>query len=88
MNFVNKQTGMNHQCYFVFFSTLSRGAGIGGLGITVEGPSESKINCRDNKDGSCSAEYVPFAPGDYDVNITYGGDHIPGKFSLRKEPEE
>lgn len=60
-------------------SCLSRGAGIGGLGITVEGPSESKINCRDNKDGSCSAEYVPFAPGDYDVNITYGGVHIPGK---------
>jgi hypothetical protein len=58
---------------------LSRGAGIGGLGITVEGPSESKINCRDNKDGSCSAEYIPFAPGDYDVNITYGGVHIPGE---------
>ena len=71
-----------------FLSTLSRGAGIGGLGITVEGPSESKINCRDNKDGSCSAEYIPFAPGDYDVNITYGGDHIPGKLSLRKEPKE
>ncbi|XP_023620774.1 filamin-B isoform X2 [Myotis lucifugus] len=60
------------------FTVVTRGAGIGGLGITVEGPSESKINCRDNKDGSCSAEYVPFAPGDYDVNITYGGNHIPG----------
>ncbi|XP_068838383.1 filamin-B isoform X6 [Capricornis sumatraensis] len=60
------------------FTVVTRGAGIGGLGITVEGPSESKINCRDNKDGSCSAEYVPFAPGDYDVNITYGGAHIPG----------
>ncbi|XP_054990702.1 filamin-B isoform X2 [Sorex araneus] len=60
------------------FTVITRGAGIGGLGITVEGPSESKINCRDNKDGSCSAEYIPFAPGDYDVNITYGGAHIPG----------
>uniref|UniRef100_A0A673VFU9 Filamin B n=1 Tax=Suricata suricatta TaxID=37032 RepID=A0A673VFU9_SURSU len=60
------------------FTVVTRGAGIGGLGITVEGPSESKIHCRDNKDGSCSAEYVPFAPGDYDVNITYGGAHIPG----------
>lgn len=82
MNFGNKQTAMNYQYYFTFFSALSRGAGIGGLGITVEGPSESKINCRDNKDGSCSAEYIPFAPGDYDVNITYGGAHIPGKLSL------
>ncbi|XP_021099603.1 filamin-B isoform X8 [Heterocephalus glaber] len=60
------------------FTVVTRGAGIGGLGITVEGPSESKINCRDNKNGSCSAEYIPFAPGDYDVNITYGGVHIPG----------
>lgn len=79
---------MNHLDHFALFSTLSRGAGIGGLGITVEGPSESKINCRDNKDGSCSAEYVPFAPGDYDVNITYGGAHIPGKRSRRKLPKE
>uniref|UniRef100_A0A8C4V1W2 Filamin B n=1 Tax=Falco tinnunculus TaxID=100819 RepID=A0A8C4V1W2_FALTI len=61
------------------FSVVTRGAGIGGLGITVEGPSESKISCKDNKDGSCSAEYVPYVPGDYDVNITYGGKHIPGK---------
>ncbi|XP_060095708.1 filamin-B isoform X2 [Heteronotia binoei] len=60
------------------FTVVTRGAGIGGLGITVEGPSESKISCKDNKDGSCSAEYIPYAPGDYDVNITYGGEHIPG----------
>ncbi|XP_028574971.2 filamin-B isoform X2 [Podarcis muralis] len=60
------------------FNVVTRGAGIGGLGITVEGPSESKISCKDNKDGSCSAEYIPYVPGDYDVNITYGGEHIPG----------
>ncbi|XP_062977412.1 filamin-B isoform X3 [Elgaria multicarinata webbii] len=60
------------------FTVVTRGAGIGGLGITVEGPSESKISCKDNKDGSCSAEYIPYIPGDYDVNITYGGEHIPG----------
>ncbi|XP_056130431.1 LOW QUALITY PROTEIN: filamin-B [Lampris incognitus] len=60
------------------FNIITRGAGIGGLGITVEGPSESKMSCKDNKDGSCSVEYVPFTPGLYDVNITYGGQHIPG----------
>ncbi|KAF0034429.1 hypothetical protein F2P81_012187 [Scophthalmus maximus] len=60
------------------FSIITRGAGIGGLGITVEGPSESKMSCKDNKDGSCSVEYVPYTPGLYDVNITYGGEHIPG----------
>lgn len=60
------------------FNIITRGAGIGGLGITVEGPSESKMSCKDNKDGSCSVEYVPFSPGLYDVNITYGGQHITG----------
>ncbi|KAM9758898.1 filamin-B-like isoform 2-T2 [Menidia menidia] len=60
------------------FNILTRGAGIGGLGITVEGPSESKISCTDNKDGSCSVEYVPYTPGLYNVNVTYGEEHIPG----------
>ncbi|KAM8931054.1 filamin-B isoform 2-T2 [Pelodytes ibericus] len=60
------------------FSVITRGAGIGGLGITVEGPSESKMSCKDNKDGSCSVEYTPYTPGEYDVNITYDGEHIPG----------
>uniref|UniRef100_A0A3P8RUE7 Filamin C n=1 Tax=Amphiprion percula TaxID=161767 RepID=A0A3P8RUE7_AMPPE len=50
----------------------------GGLGLTIEGASEAKISCKDNKDGSCSVEYVPFTPGDYDVNINYGGHPIPG----------
>lgn len=36
------------------------------------------MSCQDNKDGSCSVEYVPFAAGDYDVNITFGGRPIPG----------
>ncbi|XP_041945914.1 filamin-B [Alosa sapidissima] len=60
------------------FSITTRGAGIGGLGITVEGPSESRMSCKDNKDGSCNVEYTPYVPGLYDVNITYGGKHIPG----------
>lgn len=60
------------------FSIITRGAGIGGLGITVEGPSESKMSCKDNKDGSCNVEYTPYVPGLYDVNITYGGQHIAG----------
>ncbi|XP_056886681.1 filamin-B isoform X1 [Takifugu flavidus] len=60
------------------FNIITRGAGIGGLGITVEGPSESKMSCKDNKDGSCSVEYIPFSAGLYDINITYGGEHIPG----------
>ncbi|KAI7811689.1 filamin-C [Triplophysa rosa] len=60
------------------FTVETRGAGTGGLGLTIEGASEAKMFCKDNKDGSCSVEYVPFTPGDYDVNITYGGQPILG----------
>ncbi|XP_075946069.1 filamin-C-like isoform X2 [Anarhichas minor] len=60
------------------FTVETRGAGTGGLGLTIEGASEAKISCKDNKDGSCSVEYIPFTTGDYDVNINYGGHPIPG----------
>ncbi|XP_014746233.1 PREDICTED: filamin-C [Sturnus vulgaris] len=60
------------------FTVETRGAGTGGLGLAIEGPSEAKMSCKDNKDGSCAVEYVPFTPGDYDVNITFGGHPIPG----------
>uniref|UniRef100_UPI00398F5899 filamin-A-like isoform X3 n=1 Tax=Pristiophorus japonicus TaxID=55135 RepID=UPI00398F5899 len=60
------------------FTVETRNAGTGGLGLAVEGPSEAKITCKDNKDGSCSVEYIPYEPGTYDVIITYGGQQIPG----------
>ncbi|XP_041934138.1 filamin-C-like isoform X11 [Alosa sapidissima] len=60
------------------FTVETRGAGTGGLGLAIEGPSEAKMSCKDNKDGSCSVEYIPFTAGDYDVNITFGGLPIPG----------
>uniref|UniRef100_A0A8C7FJZ9 Filamin C n=1 Tax=Oncorhynchus kisutch TaxID=8019 RepID=A0A8C7FJZ9_ONCKI len=60
------------------FTVETRGAGTGGLDLTIEGASEAKITCKDNKDGSCSVEYVTFTPGEYDVNINFGGHPIPG----------
>ncbi|XP_061114993.1 filamin-A-like isoform X2 [Conger conger] len=60
------------------FTVETRGAGTGGLGLAVEGPSEAKMSCVDNKDGSCSVEYVPFQPGTYNLNITYGGRPVSG----------
>lgn len=65
-------------CHFSEWWHVPRGAGTGGLGLAIEGPSEAKMSCKDNKDGSCAVEYVPFTPGDYDVNITFGGHPIPG----------
>uniref|UniRef100_A0A2K6V5H7 Filamin A n=1 Tax=Saimiri boliviensis boliviensis TaxID=39432 RepID=A0A2K6V5H7_SAIBB len=49
-----------------------------GLGLAVEGPSEAKMSCMDNKDGSCSVEYIPYEPGTYSLNVTYGGHQVPG----------
>lgn len=45
----------------------------------MEGPSEAKMSCTDNKDGSCSVEYIPYEPGTYNLNITYGGQPIKGE---------
>lgn len=50
----------------------------GGLGVTVEGPKESKIECRDNGDGTCNVSYLPEVPGDYKVNVTHADKPIPG----------
>ncbi|KMQ98503.1 filamin-a isoform x5 [Lasius niger] len=56
----------------------TRGAGQGGLGVTVEGPCEAAINCRDNGDGTCSVAYLPTEVGDYGINITFNEQHVPG----------
>uniref|UniRef100_A0A8C9TIM2 Filamin C n=1 Tax=Scleropages formosus TaxID=113540 RepID=A0A8C9TIM2_SCLFO len=61
-----------------YFTVETRGAGAGGLSLTMEGPSEAKMFCKDNKDGSCHVEYLPSAAGDYDINISFGGLPIPG----------
>ncbi|XP_075951659.1 filamin-A isoform X2 [Anarhichas minor] len=60
------------------FTVETRGAGTGGLGLAMEGPSEAKMSCTDNKDGSCSVEYIPYETGKYNLNVTYGGQPIKG----------
>ena len=60
------------------FTIETRNAGTGGLGIAVEGPSEAEMNCEDNKDGTCTVDYVPVEEGDYDIAIKFDDEHIPG----------
>ena len=60
------------------FAIDTKGAGAGGLGLTVEGPCEAKIECQDNGDGTCSVVYLPTEAGEYAINILYGEKHIPG----------
>ena len=45
------------------FTIETKNAGPGNLGLTIEGPDEAKIDCKDNGDGTCSVVYTPFQPG-------------------------
>ncbi|CAG0912726.1 unnamed protein product [Notodromas monacha] len=70
------------------FMIDTRGAGQGGLGVTIEGPSEAAINCRDNGDATCSVAYLPTVPGEYVVNITFNDNHVPGSpFNVKIKPD-
>lgn len=52
--------------------------GIGGLALSVEGPSKADISCHDNKDGTVSVTYLPTAPGEYRISVKFGDKHIKG----------
>ncbi|KAF6019536.1 FLNB [Bugula neritina] len=60
------------------FVIETRGAGQGGLALAVEGPSKAQVNCTDNRDGTCTVDYVPTKPGDYDITVKFADQDIPG----------
>lgn len=60
------------------FTVSTREAGIGGLSFAIEGPSEAKMTCVDNRDGSCDVEFLPTEPGEYDISVRFADKHIPG----------
>jgi len=47
------------------------------LGFSIEGPSQAKIDCKDNGDGSADISYWPTAPGEYAVHILCNEADIP-----------
>jgi len=55
------------------FTVYTKGSGAGALQVAVEGPSKAEISCKDNKDGTVTVSYVPPAPGEYRINVKYGG---------------
>ncbi len=60
------------------FTIDTRQAGPGGLGLTIEGPCEAKIECFDKGDGTCDVRYWPTEPGEYVINILFADKPIPG----------
>lgn len=45
----------------------------------VTGPSKAEVKCTDNHDGTCTVDYMPTKPGDYDITVKFAGEDIPGK---------
>lgn len=60
------------------FTISTREAGLGGLSFAIEGPSEAKMSCVDNRDGSCEVDFMPTEPGEYDITVKFADQHIPG----------
>ncbi|XP_078037186.1 filamin A protein cher isoform X4 [Augochlora pura] len=60
------------------FTVETKDAGNSDLALSMEGTGEVKMTCKDNYDGSCSVEYIPTEPGDYECSIKFADQHIPG----------
>lgn len=45
-------------------------------GFAIEGPSQAKIECEDQNDGSCNVCYWPTEPGEYAVHVTCDEEDI------------
>ena len=71
------------------FTIDTRDAGPGGLGLTIEGPVEAKIECFDRGDGTCGVRYWPVEPGEYTINIAYDSKPIKSSpFKAKIEPSK
>ncbi|CAL8084394.1 unnamed protein product [Calicophoron daubneyi] len=68
--------GMTHELQR--FTVDLDGAGQGALGLAMEGPADVQIQCHDNKDGTCTVDYLPTRAGTYDVSVKFADMHIPG----------
>ena len=48
--------------------------------INLSGPCKAETSVIDNKDGSCTVEYLPTKAGTYDISIKFADEHIPGNY--------
>lgn len=60
------------------FTIETTGAGNGGVGLAFNGPSEPKVKCTDNRNGTCTVEYTPELGGSYDIGVKFGDQPVPG----------
>ncbi|XP_071084082.1 filamin-A-like isoform X4 [Haliotis cracherodii] len=57
--------------------TVETNGEVGALGFSIEGPSQAKIDCKDNGDGSADVTYWPTMAGEYAVHILCNEQDIP-----------
>ncbi|GIY01877.1 filamin-A [Caerostris darwini] len=60
------------------FTVETKGAGRGALGLMIVGPVEPKMTCKDNRDGSCTVEYIPVEVGMHEIGVKYADQDVPG----------
>lgn len=60
------------------FTVDMRESGAAPLGIRIEGPTEARIECRDNGNGTCTCEYVATEPGLYSIHVLYNEQPVTG----------
>ncbi|XP_017885701.1 filamin-A isoform X4 [Ceratina calcarata] len=71
------------------FTVETKDAGNDRLALSMEGTGEVKLTCKDNYNGTCCVEYVPFEVGDYEVSIKFAEQHIPGSpFQINVVPDQ
>ncbi len=81
MDFAILGTTKSTTIMFRFFSRSS----VDDLDVTVEGPSECQVTCKDSGEGMYNVEYTPSVPGDYKITITCGDNHIPGQLYIHEK---
>lgn len=60
------------------FTIETVNAGNGGLGLSINGPSEAKVNVVDNRNGTLTVQYIPDEGGDYNIGVKFGDQQVPG----------
>jgi len=61
--------------------------GIGGLGMSIEGPGKVDIKCFESPGGTCRVAYKPTEPGTYQLSVKYAEEHIPGQIQYKLTPQ-
>jgi len=60
------------------YGTTGRYAGLGAMGVSVEGAHRSDLEMKSTSATEYTLQYKPHEPGIYLLNIKFGDDHVTG----------